>query len=69
MEWHQQFTPEDELAHLFVVLRRGAEDCEFWAARLGFGRLAGVEEGLDERLQVLPFLTGKPQDWRMTFMS
>lgn len=68
-KWHRQYKLVDQQAHLFIVFRRGAEDCEFWAARFWFGRFAGVEEGLDERLQVLPFLTEKPQDWRITFIS
>lgn len=41
---------------LFVIFRGRAEDGELRAAGLGFGGFAGVEERLDERLQMLPFL-------------
>lgn len=43
-------------SHLLVVLGRRAEDGQLGSAGFGFGRLAGVEERLNERLQVLSFL-------------
>lgn len=42
---------------LFVIFRGWAEDGELRAAGLGLGGFAGVEERLDKRLQMLPFLT------------
>lgn len=42
--------------HLFVAAGSRAEYGELRTARFGFGLLARDEEGLQERLQVLPFL-------------
>lgn len=55
-----------ETANLFVVFRRGAQDCEFRATGFGFGRLTGVEEGLDERLQMLSFLNTNTEEFRLS---
>lgn len=41
---------------LFVVFRGRAENGKLGAAGLGLGGFAGVEERLDKRLQMLPFL-------------
>lgn len=43
-------------AHLLAVCRGRAEDGQLGPAGFGFGRLAGVEKGLDEGLQVLSLL-------------
>lgn len=53
--------PEFVLFHLLVVLCRRAQDGQLGPAGFGFGRLAGVEGGLDERLQVLSFLENRRQ--------
>lgn len=53
---------ETLISNLFIIFRGGAQDSELRAAGFGFGRFTGVEEGLDERLQMLPFLTEKAQD-------
>lgn len=50
------------LSYLLVVLGGGAEDGQLWSAGLWFGRLTGVEEGLDEWLQVLSFLENRHQE-------
>ena len=54
--------------YLLVVLSGGAEDGQLRPAWFGFGRLAGVEEGLDERLQVLSFLENNNQQDIIRFM-
>lgn len=46
----------NQRSHLLAVLGGRAEDGQFRPAGLGFGRLTGVEEGLDEGLQVLSSL-------------
>lgn len=46
------------LSNLFIIFRGGAEDSELRATGFGLGRFTRVEEGLDERLQMLPFLQG-----------
>lgn len=51
-----------ELCYLLVVLGGGAEDGQLWSAGFWFGRLTGIEEGLDERLQVLSFLENRRQE-------
>lgn len=55
--WTESVACETRAVNLFVVFRRGAQNSELRAAGFGFGGLAGVEEGLDERLQMLSFLT------------
>ena len=49
-------TIQKKQPNLLVVLGGGAEDGELWSAGFGFGSFTGVEEGLDEGLQVLPLL-------------
>lgn len=54
---HERCLPEEEiLPYLLAALGGRAEDGQLRPAGSGFGRLAGVEEGLDERVQVLSFL-------------
>lgn len=47
----------DQTSHLLVVCGGRAEDGQLGSG-FGFGRLAGVEEGLEEGLQVLSLLEG-----------
>lgn len=47
--------------YLLVVLGCGTDDGQLWAAGFGFRRLARIEEGLYERLQVLSFLEDRGQ--------
>lgn len=59
--WKRHLKSKIGFPNLFIIFWGGAQDSEFRAAGFGFGRFTGIEERLDERFQMLPFLMKKAQ--------